>query len=223
MGTWRRIDGNRRIAQLADLHLSERGVLREGFPGRIICMPPDPFALIHHRWNSVSRMRALQRTLPGLFYRYHSSVLTGKEKRNTLKRPFLYQTTNTTRLITGYGMGLVMSTALVTLFNNTVWNVANELPLLKNVWQIVGYAGLCVIISGLVLLNQKTPLLVGAYLTVIMVMVIISMLYTIFWIILLKRENTFQRARELTLMFLLGFCTALLQVLLFVNIRGLVF
>lgn len=116
-----------------------------------------------------------------------------------------------------------MSTALVTLFNNTVWNVANELPLLKNVWQIVGYAGLCVIISGLVLLNQKTPLLVGAYLTVIMVMVIISMLYTIFWIILLKRENTFQRARELTLMFLLGFCTALLQVLLFVNIRGLVF
>ena len=83
MGTWRRIDGNRRFAQLADLHLSERGVFREGFPGRIICMPPDPFALIHHRWNSISRMRALQRTLPGLFYRHHSSVFTGKEKRNT--------------------------------------------------------------------------------------------------------------------------------------------
>jgi len=31
-----------------------------------------------------------------------------------LKRPFLYQTTNLTRSITGYGMGLVMATALAT-------------------------------------------------------------------------------------------------------------
>jgi len=56
-----------------------------------------------------------------------------------LNKPFLYQTSNLSRLVTGYGMGLVMSTALVTLFNLTVWKTGINTPVLENVYQIIGY------------------------------------------------------------------------------------
>ena len=56
-----------------------------------------------------------------------------------LNKTILYETTNTTRLITGFGMGLVMSTALMTLFNLTVWQDGKNQPLLHSLLQVAAY------------------------------------------------------------------------------------
>jgi len=140
-----------------------------------------------------------------------------------LGRPFLYSTTNMTRLITGYGMGLVMAAALVTLFNNTAWDSAYERPVLESGWQVLAYAGLSALSSLLVLLPVKLLLQIGSVIAVATILVIISLLYAIFWMIILKKENSFSKISDLTVIFLLGFCTAMLQILFFVNLRSFIF
>ena len=116
-----------------------------------------------------------------------------------------------------------MATALVTLFNNTVWEEADERPVLEHGWQILAYAGLSALSSAMVLLTVKLLLQIGSFIAVGTILGIISLLYAIFWIIILKKENSFSKIPDLLVIFLLGFCTALLQILFFVNLRSFIF
>ena len=134
--------------------------------------------------------------------------------------PFLYQTNNLTRLITGYGMGLVMATALGTLVNITVWEKAENRPLLDRVEQVLGYAALCVIISLMVLTGQAFLLQIAGYITIFTVITIISLLYAVFWIILFRKENQFSKWRHVIIFLIAGYATAIGQVLLLVSLRN---
>jgi len=62
-------------------------------------------------------------------------------------KSIIYETTNMIRLVTGFGMGLVMSTALMTLFNLTVWKDAINLPLLNSPLQVAAYAIMSALIA----------------------------------------------------------------------------
>jgi uncharacterized membrane protein len=129
-------------------------------------------------------------------------------------RTIIYETTNMTRLVTGFGMGLVMSTALITLFNLTVWKDAVNFSLLFSPWQIAGYA-LTSALAGWILLFSNTFFFqVFAYISIVTVMIIITMLYTIFWVILLRKENSFSKWKSLGLFLVAGFASAMLQVTL---------
>jgi hypothetical protein len=134
--------------------------------------------------------------------------------------PFLYTTNNITRLVSGFGMGLVLGTALATLFNITVWKEADKSALLKNLWQLGAYivlsAGLGILlISGNAFIFQAL-----AYISVLTILTVISALYMIFWVILLKRENTFEHIQELTLFLLAGFSSALVQITFMSSLRN---
>ena len=132
----------------------------------------------------------------------------------------IYETTNMSRLVTGFGMGLVMSTALMTLFNLTVWKDAANLPLLFSPWQVAVYAAASAL-AGWVLLSTNAILFqVFAYISIATVMIIITMLYTIFWIILLKKENSFTKMKSLGLFLVAGFASAMLQITLLNLLRN---
>ena len=131
-----------------------------------------------------------------------------------LNRSVIYETTNLTRLVTGYGMGLVMSTALMTLFHLTVWNDGIDKPLLTNIWQVAGYAAISALTGWILLSSNAIFFQVFAYISIVTVMIIITMLYTIFWIILLRKENSFTKWRSLGLFLIAGFASAMLQVTL---------
>ena len=136
-----------------------------------------------------------------------------------LNQSYIYETTNLTRLVTGFGMGLVMSTALLTLFNLSVWKSADDAPLLYSPWQVVGYVGVSAL-AGLTLLFGNAILFqVLAYISIMTVIVIISMLYCVFWIILLRKENTFPNWKSLWLFLIAGFATAMLQITLLDMLR----
>jgi hypothetical protein len=137
-----------------------------------------------------------------------------------LKEPILYQTTNLTRLITGYGMGLVMSTALATLFNISIWNNGKNTALLERIDQVLGYAVLCAASSLLLLTNQPVLFQTAGYIVIITVVSIISLLYTIFWVITFKKENQFTGLKDLGMFLLAGYATAIGQVLLLVALRN---
>jgi uncharacterized membrane protein len=131
-----------------------------------------------------------------------------------LNKTVIYETTNMTRLVTGFGMGMVMSTALMTLFNLTVWKEVINSPLLFNSLQVAAYAAIStlagwILISGNVILFQ-----VFAYISITTVVIIITMLYAIFWIILMKKENSFTQWKSLGLFLTAGFASAMLQITL---------
>lgn len=137
-----------------------------------------------------------------------------------LNRPFLYQTTNLTRTITGFGMGLVMATALSTLFNITVWADNDGSAILNNPVQVGVYILLCGAIHLLVVSNSPYLFRLAAYLAIFTAVAIISLLYTVFWVIMLKKENTFSSLRTLWVYLAAGFGTAMLQITLLVLLRS---
>jgi len=136
-----------------------------------------------------------------------------------LGRPFLYQTSNLTRLATGLGMGLVMSTALVTLFNATIWQDTKDQAVLYNMVQVIGYALISTAAAVFLLFNTAFLFQAAAGIAIFTAITIITLLYTIFWVIIWKRENKFKLWRELIIFLLGGFCTAVGQILLLTSVR----
>lgn len=137
-----------------------------------------------------------------------------------LNRPFLYGTTNITRLVTGFGMGLVLSTALMTLFNLTIWKDPQNEALLKNLRQIGGYILAAVIFGLLLVYAGKTVFQTLAYISVLTILTVISILYTIFWVIIFRRENSFENLIALTFFLIAGFTSAMIQISLMTALRG---
>jgi len=136
-----------------------------------------------------------------------------------LNKTILYETTNTIRLITGFGMGLVMSTALMTLFNLTVWQDGVNQPLLNNLLQVAAYIVASVLTGWVLLSANATFFQFFAYISIATVMVIITLLYAIFWMILLKKENSFTKWSSLGLFLAAGFASAMLQITLLTMLR----
>ena len=137
-----------------------------------------------------------------------------------LNRPFLHETTNITRLATGFGMGLLMATALTTLFNLTIWKDSNKTPVLRHPAQIAGYALLCLAASLLIFTLNAFIFKLTAYLVIFSAFGIITLLYTVFWVITFHKENHFTKCRELVYFLAAGFSTALLQIILLNTIRS---
>lgn len=137
-----------------------------------------------------------------------------------LNRPFLYQTTNLTRLATGFGMGLVMATALMTLFNVSVWKDAQKDALLHHPLQIAGYFAAALAL-GFITLNSGQILFTAlSYISIGTVMLIVTMLYTVFWVIMSRSEAQFTNLKPLGVFLAAGFVTAMLQFTLLFLLRS---
>lgn len=126
--------------------------------------------------------------------------------------PTLYTPDNWLRLISGLGVGLGISAMLTPIFHQTVWLDWLDEPLLHSWRQIIeiillSTAGVVAVISENALLIY--PIMIISSLTVL---IILSMVYTILWTMVLRRENQAKQIRELFIPVILGFTVALLQV-----------
>lgn len=162
---------------------------------------------------------------PYLIFLLAIFVIWGSDGVNSLisdflNRPFLYETTNLTRTVTGYGMGLVMATALTTLFNVTVWKERENIPILHSPLQVGTYVVLAAAINLLTTTNNEFLFRLAANLAIFTAVAIITLLYSVFWIILLKKENTFQSPKTLWVFLLAGFASCMLQITLLVTLRN---
>lgn len=137
-----------------------------------------------------------------------------------LNRPFLYETTNLTRLATGFGMGLTMATALMTLFNVTVWKNSSNTPLLHHPLQIAGYFSAALFLGWLLLSGGEILFTALAYIGIGIVLLIITMLYTVFWVIMTRRETQFTQLKSLGFYLIAGWGTAMTQITLLYMLRN---
>ena len=126
--------------------------------------------------------------------------------------PNLYVPNNTLRLITGTGMGLGISALLVPIFNQTVWTTWEDLPVLgswKQTFILVALAGLMIVT---VLTESPIVLYPLTLLGTLTVVGLLTLIYAVLWVMISKKDNTFQTWRQLAFFFLLGFGTALFQI-----------
>lgn len=124
----------------------------------------------------------------------------------------LYQPSNSLRLFTGLGFGIVISAILFPLVGQTLWKESSSLPAIQGHgdWSILlgaaAGAGL-LILDGNPLLTYPMVLISTGSL-----MLLLTILYSVIWILVRKRENSFNSWKELSWWVLAGFGSALIQI-----------
>ena len=131
----------------------------------------------------------------------------------------VYQPDNTLRLFTGLGFGIVISSVLFPLAWQTVWSEISTLPVIRKFWEwlilLGGALGIgLVILTGNPLLTYPLILLSTAGL-----LILLTVLYSVIWILVRKKENSFKNWSELAWWGIAGLSSALLQIALIDLVR----
>lgn len=135
--------------------------------------------------------------------------------------PFLYQPQNWLRVLTGMGMGLGISAAIYPAFNQTVWSEYDTRPALSSLKSFGVLVVLALVLAGLVLSGNPLILYPLALISAAGVLVLLGLVYTMVWLLVLRRENRFQRVVQLVLPLTGGFTFGLLQIAAFDFVRYL--
>jgi uncharacterized membrane protein len=117
--------------------------------------------------------------------------------------PNLYVPNNTLRLLTGSGMGIALASILYPAFNQSVWKDAVAERVLD--WKKLGILLAIILLIDLAVLSENEIVLyVIAFASVIGVLALLVMVFSIVWIMLMHQENVFLSLRELWMPFLAG-------------------
>ena len=131
----------------------------------------------------------------------------------------LYKPSNTLRLFSGLGMGINISIILYPLLGQTLWRELHLSPPLQHLqdWGLLIGGGVLtgiLILTGNPLLNYPLILLSAGGL-----IQLLTILYGVIWIMLLRKENSFTSWNELGWWIIGGFGTALIQVMVIDLVR----
>ncbi len=126
--------------------------------------------------------------------------------------PNIYIPNNTLRLFTGSGMGLGLAAILYPAFNQSAWADAEDKPALD--WKgFLTVVGITVVVDLLVLTESPLVLYPAALISAAGVLVLLTMIYTIVWLMLMRQDGVFIRLRQLWLPILAGLTIAFIQIL----------
>ena len=128
--------------------------------------------------------------------------------------PGLYEPNNWLRLITGTGIGLGLAAILMPVVHQVLWKTYDARPALSGWREFLPMLGLAVLIDLAVLSENPLLLYPLALLSAASIFLILSLVYMVVWLMVIKRENRFDSYRELVFPWLAGFLTALLQVII---------
>jgi len=129
--------------------------------------------------------------------------------------PSLYEPSNILRLLTGSGMGLAVALVLYPAFNQAVWRVVEPAPAVSGLRQTALLTALALALDWLVWLENPLLLYFFALFSTAGVLALLTMVYTLFWLLIWRKENSCQILSQLTLPLVGGFGIALLQIALF--------
>ena len=128
------------------------------------------------------------------------------------KIPNIYIPNNTLRLLTGSGMGLGIAVMLFPAFNQSIWADYDEKHAALPGWKAFGFLlGIQVILDLLVLTESPLVLYPVALISALGVWLLLTMVYTIVWVMIMGQDNHFTKLRQLWLPLLAGFTIALIQ------------
>jgi uncharacterized membrane protein len=124
--------------------------------------------------------------------------------------PQLYIPNNILRLLTGSGMGLGIAAILFPAFNQTIWADGEDKRALS--WK--GFGLLLVIqvaLDLLVLTDSPVVLYPVAGISILGVLILLTMVYSMVWVMLMRQDNKFTSLRSLWLPLVAGLTIAMIQ------------
>jgi uncharacterized membrane protein len=126
--------------------------------------------------------------------------------------PNLYVPNNTLRLLTGSGMGLVIAAMLFPAFNQSIWSDHDDKRAGLAGWKAFGLLlGIQAIVDLLVLTQSPIILYPVEFISSLGVVLLLTMVYTIVWVMITGQENKFAKMRQLWLPLLAGFTITMIQ------------
>lgn len=135
--------------------------------------------------------------------------------------PSVYESQNWLRLATGTGMGVCLGAVIYPIFNQSVWSDWNGKASLGGARQFILLV-LTLVLANLIVLTGIPILLYPLAITgTFMVLVILTMVYTIVWLMISGKENTFETLNELRLPLVVGLAIALAQIIIMDGLRYL--
>jgi uncharacterized membrane protein len=125
--------------------------------------------------------------------------------------PNIYVPNNTLRLLTGSGMGLGMAVMLFPAYNQTVWADGEDKPAIPG-WKAFGLLlGIQVIFDLLVLTESPVVLYPLAIISALGVWLLLTLVYSMVWVLVMGQDNKFMKLRQLWLPLLAGLTIAMIQ------------
>ena len=136
-----------------------------------------------------------------------------------LEKWSLYEPHNTLRLFTGLGMGLAISAFYFPLMGQTIWRDLDPAPSLRSGRYFAMWIGGGVVLGLLVLSANPLILYPLILLSTGGLLTLLTLLYAVIWVLLKRRENTFNSWSDLSWWLLAGFASALFQIALIDAVR----
>ncbi len=126
--------------------------------------------------------------------------------------PLLYEPSRAMRLFTGSGMGIALAAILYPVVNQTLWREQDDRPALE--WKHLGILVAVVFVVNLLILTDSPVVLYPiAYISALGTLSLLTVVFGLLWTIIMRQENTFDRPRQLWLVFAAGLTLALILVL----------
>lgn len=131
-----------------------------------------------------------------------------------LQHGLIYEPNNTLRLLTGTGMGLTMAAVILPTFNQTAWKQFSPDPYFQDWKQFGGMVAVGYTSAGLILTELPAILISFTIIGVLGVLAILMLLYTMLWMVVLRRENQVNHTSQLIPWILGGLITAFVHIAL---------
>jgi uncharacterized membrane protein len=125
--------------------------------------------------------------------------------------PNLYIPNNTLRLLTGSGMGIALASILYPAFNQSAWKDTDPGRALD--WKkLGGLIGIIFLIDIAVLTENPVVLYPIAILSVLGVLALLVIVFSMVWVLIMRQENEFTSLKQMWMPFLAGTTLAFLMI-----------
>ena len=125
--------------------------------------------------------------------------------------PNLYIPNNTLRLFTGSGMGIALASILYPAFNQSTWKDTDPSRALS--WKKLSIlVGIILLVNFAILTDSPIILYPIAILSVLGVLALLIIVFSMVWILMMRQENEFTSLAQMWLPFLAGTTLAFLMI-----------